>query len=624
MNSYACKLLLPFSILFLLAIPTALNISNVFKSVFGFAVAASFFYWYFFFLLLCLYKAESEACFGKKDTFQIVLSFIVIMVFTYAYISREKFIYFWDYGNYWIKSIRVCGDIVGHPTRVLVDVWKSICFRDYNDFIPLFTSFPTHILTPTYLTFELINVACFSFPAALVIYLVYSYSLKLLGKKPAPILLCFLTVSFVPPFMSATLNGYADVAATLTTATIILLTITIDWKKLQLIRYVAIGALLLIAIIERRYFAFFVTSYFAAFGVFAIVQFFLAEQDRRLMVKNQVISLLVIGLTFAVLLLLLFLPLLIRGLTNNFSFAYSAYGEENYWDRIPRSLEHFGNIYLGFAALGLAILFRRKATRGISLFLFVLFAGILLSFCRIQNMGWCHALSLVSAAAPLFLIGLTFPLMIESRIWVKVLMTIAAVVLIVPMLAASYTSLESRFPLITIGTSRDKMIPRTRNDIRELQLIYAKFSSLKQRTYILGSSVILNYSVFKCLYLPDPTDMGLVVPTSDVDFRDGFNTGFFDCNIVVLGIPAQLHLARGQQVVEILAKELSDNGRLAQHYKLIAEYKLDSGVTAKILGKIKPFSRDDIIQIRDAYDKIYPDHPELFRDRFDTYLLSYQ
>lgn len=104
--------------------------------------------------------------------------------------------------------------------------------------------------------------------------------------------------------------------------------------------------------------------------------------------------------------------------------------------------------------------------------------------------------------------------------------------------------------------------------------------------------------------------------TCDVDLRDGFPTDFLNAKYVVATDPVQTHLATGQEVVSYLAEGVQDEtSYIGCHFRFMEQYELDDGVIAKIYEKISGFSEDDLQNLRDYYDALYPGYSSIFAER---------
>lgn len=129
--------------------------------------------------------------------------------------------------------------------------------------------------------------------------------------------------------------------------------------------------------------------------------------------------------------------------------------------------------------------------------------------------------------------------------------------------------------------------------------------------YFLASSEILNDNLM--IRLCYPKDNALTVRGyAHSDLRDGFSTELPKAKYVVVCDPVQLHLAAGtQRVMGIPANEILGGA----NYEYMQEWTLDRGVKAKLYRLAKDFSQQDIRELAARFDVVYPDYPQVFKNR---------
>lgn len=112
-----------------------------------------------------------------------------------------------------------------------------------------------------------------------------------------------------------------------------------------------------------------------------------------------------------------------------------------------------------------------------------------------------------------------------------------------------------------------------------------------------------------------------IYPISHVVKVSGFCTDFFSSKYIVAANPTQLHLPEGQEVIRYLSDNIRDKtSYIGKHYTPLKSFSLDENVTAIVYEKKSEYSKEDIIKVRDFYDSLYPEYPELFKDRFNGYI----
>jgi hypothetical protein len=170
--------------------------------------------------------------------------------------------------------------------------------------------------------------------------------------------------------------------------------------------------------------------------------------------------------------------------------------------------------------------------------------------------------------------------------------------------------------------SRLRLYPMKRNDLDQVHSLLTTLndltSSSDSKIYVLTSSTRLNASIVTngCHdFEPSLADLERrVMPTHDVDKRDGFPFHFFKARYVVVTNPIGYHLApESQRVIGLLAQELIEGEKLGRSYnKLPFEFALEDGSKAYIYEKGTNFDTGDLKRISDTFVNLYPEYREKF------------
>lgn len=121
--------------------------------------------------------------------------------------------------------------------------------------------------------------------------------------------------------------------------------------------------------------------------------------------------------------------------------------------------------------------------------------------------------------------------------------------------------------------------------------------------------------------LPEKPYGPFPVVAADVDMRDGFVTGFFDCAYVVVTNPVQTHLASGERVVATLNSMVNNpDSVIGSHCELGEMFEFDGGVSVRVYKKVRDFSASEVEEVSRVFSEMFPERPDLFEERFDEYL----
>lgn len=332
-------------------------------------------------------------------------------------------------------------------------------------------------------------------------------------------------------------------------------------------------------------------------------------------------NLLYIGCIATGLMMLMFYPFVEHALTYDYATAYSAYsGDLNFPKRILLSVMQGGFSIYSIFFIGVTIGLISKKFRRLTIFLSVWAAIPIILISRIQFMGMQHYYPMLRPFCIIVVVAILAGLR-YSKILGGVLIFL---------LALNWVQVYT--DILPTNASLEKYRPQIRHDVDAVKNLVGEINSLAngRTVYFLTSSGLYNISTFQSVYLPETLDAiaNLIYP-AELDLRDGFNTEFFDAGIVIVPTPEQIHqkVAKDQSVV-IKLGELVKSAPLSRHFKKIADYDLkpqdnpsnpDYVVNFAVYEKISPFDEEDITFVENVFVELYPNYPELFKNRFEKY-----
>lgn len=416
------------------------------------------------------------------------------------------------------------------------------------------------------------------------------------------------------------LAGYVDIVGMLPLTSSFLLVIDREFEQVDIAKDICLGASLLWVMLLRRYYAYAVVGG-AVFAFFYWFTYGATFKKPFFRLKNKIIDMLLSIAVPVIVLVTVFPNYIIRSLLNNHSSAYSAYktaGLVGEWIKFAR---YFGIFFIALMIVGVLYGIWRKAGR--------LTVGLLLNlavtctlFFRIQNMGQHHYYIAVFPMCCLIFLGVYALLSVCTK---EAFLAWGVRSLIVFVIVGNFLM------SIGIGTSYKSAlwvertyVPRVRSDFEALRDLEKCLEDLSDegfhRVYCTASSVIFNNSIIYNLNAPDKNPKISWAGVSHVDLRDGFNTQFFESDIIVACNPPQSHLQHGQEVVLRLNEVMMTENIFSRNYEIRNEYILDRGVHAVVFVKKEPLERSEIEYIQDIFEGLYPGYPELFSERINTYL----
>lgn len=556
-----------------------------------------------------------------------------------GYVRAERIVYTWDYLGWWDRATILNFWMFRKPAAVIVGILVSISREDYN----LLAAAPVAVFM------KLCEPGRLGFVLGLV-------TLYGAGSAAAFALLCGRTATrsaavapanrgsdgsvwlrpetFVPaaiwlfwslPFVVA-MRGFVDLGAIGITYLIWWLYLGLDTssEKVGLRRSLAIGLMLALLFLFRRYWAFWVTAFgamMAADAAWAAWQLW-RRHAARWWIPLTVPPL--AGAAAAVTVLFLATPLVVRILFTSYADIYSAWQWKSSGSTLADVqaamndlLTNDGMIPVAGGLASLVGLITMPATRRVGLLLTGQILLMYLNFRRVQAPGihhhllWCSGLT---AATGLFATA------VAGRVSLQRGWGLVAGITVLGLLQAAAAIVPAADPLRFLMLGSTAHLPMVRDDIPELerlvQAIDAEVAARggTARIYCLASSGILNNTTLESYpaSLKKPfRSAGMLVRAPDVDKRDGFPQELPTADIVVASDPPQIHLpAEDQQVILEPARQLASGvGIGAAFERLEGEYMLDGGAKAFLYRRTRPVTAEEVGELSAALRRSYPGRP---------------
>lgn len=447
------------------------------------------------------------------------------------YVNSERIIYYWDDSTYW----DICRDIVSGKMSpgFWKNVYDSIGSSDYNYVAALPSAAWMYVFGISREAFVAGLVCMYVIPSILLMH----HLARKLSKAPA---FAFGAAVFIMPVtMFLAFNGFVDVGGMLIALACYNLYYTRDGTAKSWYRYVAIGALLVLIMVFRRYFAFFSISFLTAMVIDCIL--FKAKW------RNLIITCLVSGL----LLVTVLMPFLTGILLKDYGTLYSGYKYPVMTD-IKLITRYFGAIFIAalFVVPFVAAL-RKHEYRPIFLWIQVLVCAV--TFILTQTHGQQHLLLYVPAFALLTM----FMVNCISKQWMLIALCLVT--------AANFFSVfidrEQPGNIQEIKTvsliPTFSMKPDSREDtqqILDLKRDLDKVIPEGSTCNVLASSFVLNDSILRnaepSLNAGVTREPDYIRSLPEVDSRDyGRLDEIYNAEYILVAFPSQTHLAPGEQTI---------------------------------------------------------------------------
>ena len=557
----------------------------------------------------------------RKHITTVVIFVIVMTMFVWYLINLNQYIYYWDYSGYWTISIERMKYMFSHTfLENMSSLYYSINNDDYNIFLPTILAFPLKVFGYTFSNYVLLCFVMFAVPT----FLVQGYIAVRIVKRPRTssatlyVIAVILAGCFAQNYF-ALLRGYIDIAYLLPMSVAIYILLDYDFGTVSFWKNCGVVSILILIWICRRYTIFFLIGY-------AVAMLFKGAEvvwrDRSAL-KRVVINFCELGILGLSTLLLFFRKFFLHALLTNYGEMYSAY-DAPIQHKIQTLVENFGlNTIIMVGLVGIfCVVAKRKS--GYLPLLSMLVVEIVL-FWQTQDMGVQHymILNVPTFATCMMVFDADTDTVIQEK---QSLLTHVNYVLAILCIATVGTNFVKAFAndISNEGCGTiyaQRYYPLQRNDIDVIGSMVNRLNELTSETddyvYVAASGSILNCDILRKANMPD-TDNAVphMYATCDVDLRDGFPTDFLNAKYVVATDPIQTHLATGQEVVSYLAEGVQDEtSYIGCHFRFLEQYELDDGVIAKIYEKTSGFSEDDLQNLRDYYNTLYPGYSSIFTER---------
>ena len=164
---------------------------------------AGFFFSLFFFLIpyaLCFFALMCDGGYvymrdlwHSLSLLRMLLTGLILLMITTVvvyWVQQDRFIYYWDYSGYWIKSVDRMKYMLWHSFgEILSTLVKSVNEDTYNLFLPTMTAFPLAAFGYTFPTYVLLYFLLFQVPSAFIMALSAVKGIKGLQQEKAVFLL---------------------------------------------------------------------------------------------------------------------------------------------------------------------------------------------------------------------------------------------------------------------------------------------------------------------------------------------------------------------------------------------------------------------------------------------------
>ena len=534
----------------------------------------------------------------RRDWLTLLGLWLAVNLAVFAYASGSQTLYGWDSAIYWRSTYALAETFRDQGVlAALRQVYESIFTSDYNDTIGLLCV-PFALLFGPSRRVYLMSIGNFCLFPLLTLLWAFARS----RRRPG-LWLALAAILALPSLFYTAVTGFVDIAGVIPAALGLILCLREEGKG-RFSRFLLIGVLCALAVVLRRWYAFYALSVLLAL---------LVEAAAFRRSPAPVLGYLC-GMGFP---LLFFLQTFVsQRLLADYAAQYAAYDLGLGVDF--RMLFRYYGIWLLLAALALGVwLALRREDRRKGVFLLLEPSVCFFLFVQVQSHGQQHLLLYVPALACLLILGFD---RLADRGRLGALAVAAAVVptAVSPALPRTQGSVIQDYPLF-MPLPTFSYAPPVREDAWEVVGLLRRldeFGAEGKQVGLLASSFTLNASLLR--YAEDSLNAGRVsdvdrsylATLSEVDSRDGLSGALYACEILAVADPIQLHLGReNQQAIWAPAHCLLEGEAIAGAYRRLEEtYTLESdGITVYFFEKVREPTAEEMQALAELVHRTNPD-----------------
>lgn len=500
-------------------------------------------------------------------------------VLAYLYVKNSHFIYFWDNATYWDISKQIATGGQGRGLELARKVYESMLHSDYNMLIALLPAACMRLFGTSRLVYILSLVNLYTVPSLVVLYLTARRQTR------SPAVAVVLAALFTPAMLFLGMAGFADVAGIgICFLCFFLVQPGTGQKKEKLPWWkgLILGALLVLLMLMRRWYAFFAVSFLTAMAAECVLQ------------RRKPIALIMAILTAGGILVLFFQPFITEKLLTDYGQLYAGYKFS-----IPTDLKlfarYFGILPVCLFACSVWTMVREKEFH--LAFYWIQMVSCFLMFIATQTHGQQHLLLYIPAFMMLLIQFLP-----RLRKWPSfLLVSVFAVVFMVnPFLLRQQPQSISEIEHYALVPDFS-MRPRQRDDadsVLQLKQYLDEAVPEGKKVGILASSFVINGDILRNVEPSlnvEPSREDYIVQLPEVDSRDTDLTPLYTTDYMLVAYPAQIHLpAENQNVILEAVNSFEAQTDIAAAYEPEGGRRIVGGVSVQLYRKVRNANETEI------------------------------
>ena len=542
--------------------------------------------------------------FSKTDYGIIIGMILIVYLFYELSILTRQFVYYWDYACYYniqLDTIARFEESLFSGIRYFVGSTWSGEYGNFLSFIPQFfftitTKTPNNYVTSCIVVFTPYIILALSI-------FIKKWMKELKSKKPELLLglslLCFI---LFPIYHATAIFGQPDYFGLFFIFIIISITLSYDFKKLELERLIILFISTYCLFISRRWYVYWILSYYICYGIGIILLNYKDKKKIRMILKNASI--------FAEICVILFVgtlfPLIKNILVSDYKSHYIYYLSGGILIEMASQKAKIGFALLMLMIIGFVIGIIKKEYRKYTIIATSQIVIIIFLFTRIQNMGNHHTLTLLPSY--LFFIFILMDYLLRRKKGIVLNSFIVGVMIL------NFTSglIGNHNPLFTDIPLK---VPKQTdyNQIEEVATWLKENLSDEKKAYMITHTDRYNPDKFRTFFMPDRTIEYYLPYGSAVIGVHKFPTELFTAKYILTTTPYESISMeyKYEEVFEELVKE--------EKFSLIKTFDMKNKYQVLIYERVKEVDQEEINMYKEKLKEESKQFPELYEKIIEEY-----
>lgn len=547
--------------------------------------------------------------FNKLQKIAILLTILLIYIFYFVSLANRNFIYYWDYSCYYniqLKTNETFSLGLMDGIRYFVgSTWSG----EYGNFLSFFPevvfNFTNRNIDSYIASCVIVYVPYIILSLAILLKMIFS-KYKVDTKKENKLTTLFLLTFMLSPILHATfIYGQPDLFGLALIFLIISLTIDYDFTKIEVERLVLILLTTFMLVICRRWYLYWVVSYYFCYIIKIVINAITNKQDLKKIIKN----ILLYGIVVIIFFLVTLFPLIKNVLFSNYSDNYSFYYAGGFVIEIINQVNHLGYLALIIMLIGILYGIVNKKYRFVTVLALIQYVIIIFLFTRIQNMGLHHSLILL----PIYLY-LMYLFIILGFSYKKLKRPLIVVLLLVVIMNFIFGICNINF--VSLFTDISLRVPKQENyeQIESVAKWLQRNLNEKNTAYMITHNNTYNPDKFRNFYMPDQTIANYLPYGSAVIGVHKFPIELFDSKYVITTSPFE-NISMEYKYNDVLERLIE-----MDVFALKKKFAMGYGNDLLIYERKKEITLEEVNLYKEALIEESKKYPNLYLDVINNYI----